>query len=71
MDARVVTDPAPATTWLSVKEAAVYSGLSVSMIYRECRLKRMQHTRINGARNIRLRREWVDAWFAKGMQEAA
>ncbi len=50
-------------TWLTVIEAAEYSGLSRDTIYTACERRELRHARVGGRRTIRLKAEWIDAWL--------
>lgn len=50
-------------TWLTVAEAAEYSGVSRDTIYTACERRELRHARIGGRRSIRLKAEWIDAWL--------
>lgn len=56
-------DTAPASPWLVASEAASYARLSQKTLYREARLGRLRHARVGGRRELRFRREWIDAWL--------
>ena len=59
-------------TWLTVAEAAEYAGVSRDTIYTACERREVRHARLGGRRAIRLRTEWIDAWFerhAPGVRE--
>lgn len=55
-------EPSP---WLLPAEAAQYCRVSVQTLYREARLKRLQHYRLGGRRELRFRRESLDAWLQR------
>lgn len=58
-------------TWLTVIEAAEYSGLSRDTIYTACERRELRHAGVGGRRTIRLKPEWIDAWLerhARGAQ---
>jgi excisionase family DNA binding protein len=55
-------DPA-ATQWITVAEAAAYAHVSASILYREVQARRLRAARLGGRRNLRLRRDWIDAWL--------
>lgn len=69
-DYREPAAPAPAP-WLSPKEAAIYTGLSVTAVYRACQLAELRHVRVNNGRVIRIRSEWADVWLLRGVKEVA
>lgn len=50
-------------TWLTVSEAAEYSGLSRDTIYTACERRELRHARVAGRRTIRVKPEWVDGWL--------
>ena len=52
-------------TWLTVIEAAEYSGLSRDTIYTACERRELRHARVGGRRTIRLKAEWIDAWLER------
>lgn len=52
-------------TWLTVGEAAEYAGVSRDTIYTACERREIRHARLGGRRAIRLRTEWIDAWFER------
>lgn len=56
-------DSTPTSPWLTVSQAAAYAQISVRTVYRECRANRLRHARIGGRREVRVRREWLDAWL--------
>lgn len=51
--------------WLNVKDAAEYAGVCVDTIYTACERRELHHIRIGGRRAIRMKREWIDAWFER------
>lgn len=73
-------DPSP---WWTVEQAASYAQVSTGVIYAACRAKKdrdgkvlvpvaLRHARVGGRRDIRLRREWIDAWLESSQpQEVA
>ena len=52
-------------TWLNVSEAAEYAGVSRDTIYTACERREIRHARVGGRRAIRLKPEWIDAWFER------
>ena len=57
--------------WLTVAEAAEYSGVSRDTIYTACERAELRHARISGRRSIRVKPEWIDEWLerhARGAQ---
>jgi excisionase family DNA binding protein len=50
-------------SWLTVAEAAEYSGVSRDTIYTACERREIRHARVGGRRAIRLKPEWIDAWL--------
>jgi len=57
-------------TWLTVIEAAEYSGLSRDTIYTACERRELRHARVGGRRTIRLKAEWIDAWLERHVRAA-
>jgi len=57
-------------TWLTVIEAAEYSGLSRDTIYTACERRELCHARVGGRRSIRLKAEWIDAWLERHVRAA-
>jgi excisionase family DNA binding protein len=61
-------------TWLTVTESAEYAGVSRDTIYAACERRELRHARVGGRRAIRVKRDWIDAWFerhARGTQHVA
>ena len=54
--------------WLTVAEAAEYSGVSRDTIYTACERREIRHARVGGRRAIRLKPEWIDAWLERHTQ---
>jgi excisionase family DNA binding protein len=54
--------------WLNVSEGAEYAGVCRDTIYTACERGELRHIRISGRRAIRLKREWIDAWFEQHTQ---
>ena len=62
----VETVPAPAeqdSRWLTVREAAAFSKVSVSTLRRAIRRNRLTAYRVSGGSAIRLDKADVDAWL--------
>jgi len=57
-------------TWLTVVEAAEYSGLSRDTIYTACERRELRHARVGGRRSIRLKAEWIEAWLEQHTRAA-
>ncbi len=57
-------------TWMTVAEAAEYAGVSRDTIYTACERCEIQHARVAGRRAIRVKAEWVDAWFERHTRNA-
>lgn len=58
--------------WLTVAEAAEYSGLSRDTIYTACERGELRHARIGGRRAIRVKPVRIDEWIerhTRGAQE--
>jgi len=55
-------------SWLTVAEAAEYSGVSRDTIYTACERREIRHARVGGRRAIRLKPEWIDAWLERHTQ---
>jgi excisionase family DNA binding protein len=51
--------------WLTVAEAAEYSGVSRDTIYTACERSELRHIRISGRRSIRMRPVWIDEWLER------
>ena len=52
-------------TWLDIKAAARYSGLSVWTLYHAVTANQLRHVRVGGRRLIRTTSHWVDEWLRK------
>jgi len=56
--------------WLTVAEAAEYSGVSRDTIYTTCERREIRHARVSGRRAIRLKPEWIDEWLERFAHES-
>jgi excisionase family DNA binding protein len=56
--------------WLTVAEAAEYTGLSRDTIYTACERREIRQVRLGGRRAIRLKPEWIDAWLERHALDA-
>lgn len=54
--------------WLTVKEAAEYLGIGTDAIYEACSSGALKSSRL-GRASIRLRREWLDAFAERFIQQ--
>ena len=52
-------------SWLTVAEAAEYSGVSRDTIYTACERAELRHARIGGRRSIRVKPVWIDEWLER------
>jgi excisionase family DNA binding protein len=53
------------TQWLTIAAAAEYAAVSRDTLWEACLKHELQHVRLGGRRNIRLRAEWIDAWLER------
>ena len=51
--------------WLTVAEAAEYSGVSRDTIYTACERRELRHARVFGRRAIRVKPAWLDEWLER------
>lgn len=62
MQDKSVVVPSP---WLNVEQAAQYIQQHVRSIYRAAGAGELRSVRINGKRELRFRREWIDEWMER------
>lgn len=57
--------PLPDVTspWLDAGQGASYARVSRKLLYRAIRSGRLRAARVGGRRQVRLRREWIDAFI--------
>jgi excisionase family DNA binding protein len=55
--------------WWRVRDAARYVRCGPKQIYSAIRSGRLKAIRLNGRREVRVRREWVDQWLESQMAE--
>lgn len=49
--------------WLDAGQGASYARVSRKLLYRAIRSGRLRAARVGGRRQVRLRREWIDAFI--------
>jgi excisionase family DNA binding protein len=49
--------------WLTAKQAAEYAKCHVQSLYLGVKRRKLRAARINGSREYRFLREWIDAWL--------
>lgn len=49
--------------WLDAGQGASYARVSRKLLYRAIRSGRLRAARVGGRRQVRLRREWLDAFI--------
>ena len=49
--------------WLDVGQGAMYARVSKKLLYRAVSSGRLKAARVGGRRQVRLRREWLDAFI--------
>jgi excisionase family DNA binding protein len=52
-----------ATEWLTAKQAAAHAQCSVGTVYLAVKRRRLRAARINGGRELRFTRAWIDEWL--------
>ena len=55
----IITD----TPWLTIAEARQVAKCGSKVLYREIKAGRLRAARIGSRRDIRIHREWIDAWL--------
>ncbi|MGD9902818.1 MAG: helix-turn-helix domain-containing protein [Vicinamibacterales bacterium] len=58
-----ITPADPTSPWLDASEGAIYARVSKKLLYRAIRSGRLRAARVGGRRQVRLRREWLDAFI--------
>jgi excisionase family DNA binding protein len=53
----------PETPWLTVEQARQIAQCGVKLLYREIRIGRLRAARIGNRRDLRIHRDWIDAWL--------
>lgn len=53
----------PDTPWLTVEQARRIAQVGPKLLYREIAAGRLRAARIGGRRELRVRRDWIDAWL--------
>ena len=51
--------------WWRIREAAQYARCGPKVIYNAVRAGRLRAVRLGGRRELRIRRDWVDAWLER------
>ena len=51
------------TPWLTVKQAALYCQCGARVLYRAADSDQLRVARIGGRRDIRVKRDWLDAFL--------
>ena len=60
---REVLAPAAPSPWLTVEEASSYAKVGKRTVYGEVRRGALRAAKIGGRRELRFRKEWIDAWL--------
>lgn len=63
---RSLVRPPGDTPWLTVLQAAAYAQVGTAVIYGEVKAGRLKSVRIAGRRDLRIKREYIDAWLERG-----
>lgn len=58
----------PGQGWLSVEQAAWYTGKSIDLINEACRLHEIEHVEKGGRRERSFTRAMLDAWMMKDVR---
>lgn len=56
-------EPDVSSPWLDAGQGARYARVSRKLLYRAVRSGRLKAARVGGKRQVRLRREWLDAFI--------
>lgn len=59
----MVRPPDSSSPWLDAGQGAAYARVSRKLLYRAVRSGRLKAARVGGKRQVRLRREWLDAFI--------
>ena len=57
-----------ATDWLTIKQACPVAQVGPKLLRREFKAGRLRAARIGNRRDIRIRRDWIDAWLEASAQ---
>lgn len=60
-----------AERWLTRKQVAELTGVSVATISRACTSGRLTHCKVNNGKLTRFRWAWVNEWIQSGMRPRA
>jgi len=60
-----LTTVSPPNGWLTASQAAQRIGVSVEFVYDACAAKGLQHVRLGGRRNIRIKPERLEEWMSQ------
>jgi excisionase family DNA binding protein len=58
-----VADEQPTSPWLKITEARQIAKVGARLLYREIKAGRLRSARIGSRRDIRIHRDWIDAWL--------
>jgi excisionase family DNA binding protein len=60
--------PEAASPWLTLAEACQVAQCGPKLLRREIKAGRLRAARIGGRRDIRVHRDWIDAWLQASAQ---